>query len=239
MRALVVQHDHVSPPGPVADRLADHGYDIELHEVVPEHLHHTPTVEANLPAFVDFDAIVLMGAPWSTYDHDLIGSWVLPEVEQVRNADRLGVAILGICFGGQLLSYAYGGGVAKSPHPELGWVEVDSDDVDLVPAGPWFQWHYDRWTLPPNASEIARNSSASQAFALRKNLAVQFHPELTTAMLEGWFAAGGREELEHHGLDEQEMLDQTRRNEPDSARRARALVDSFVGNFAGRSARSR
>src|SRR5215207_1963983 len=100
---LVVQHDHVSPPGPVAERFADHGYDAELHTVVPEDLHHSPAeVDAALPSFVDHDAVVIMGAPWSTYDEALVGSWVGPEIEQLRAADRAGVPVLGICFGGQL-----------------------------------------------------------------------------------------------------------------------------------------
>ena len=48
MRALILQHDHLSPPGPVAERLADHGYSIDEAVVVSsEHFHqpnqHTPS----------------------------------------------------------------------------------------------------------------------------------------------------------------------------------------------------
>ena len=35
MRALVIQHDHVSPPGPVRDQLERRLYDVDEHQVVP------------------------------------------------------------------------------------------------------------------------------------------------------------------------------------------------------------
>ncbi|TMQ83243.1 aminotransferase, partial [Actinomadura soli] len=42
MRALVVQHDHVSPSGPVGERLEGRGFDITEVCVVPEERHLTP-----------------------------------------------------------------------------------------------------------------------------------------------------------------------------------------------------
>ncbi|WP_412457973.1 type 1 glutamine amidotransferase [Mycolicibacterium mucogenicum] len=97
---------------------------------------------------------------------------------QLRQADEEGVPVLGVCFGGQLLAYTHGGEVVPSQAPEIGWYGLTSDRPDLVPEGPWYQWHFDRWTMPPTAVGIARNANASQAFQLRRNLAVQFHPEL-------------------------------------------------------------
>ncbi|MBU2667331.1 gamma-glutamyl-gamma-aminobutyrate hydrolase family protein [Actinoplanes bogorensis] len=166
-----------------------------------------------------------MGAPWSTYDHALIGSWVRPEMEQLRRADAAGVPVLGICFGGQLLAAAHGGSVARSPRPEIGWTDLRTDDEAVVPAGPWFEWHYDRWTLPPGAVEVARNDAASQAFVLRRNLALQFHPELTPAMLDGWLAQGAAATL---NLDVEALVARTRHESERATRQAHALVDGFV-----------
>ena len=87
MRVLVVQHDHCSPPGPVAERFHDRGYDVVLHTVVEEAAFHAPNVATGFPDFTDFDAVLAMGAPWSAYDHRLIGRWVLPEIDQFRAAD--------------------------------------------------------------------------------------------------------------------------------------------------------
>lgn len=228
MRVLVIEHDHVSPIGPVGERFADHGYDVVNHLVVPAERFADPGVTSQFPDFTAFDAIVPMGAPWSTYDTGTVGSWVLPELEQLRQADAAGVPVLGICFGGQLLATAHGGSVHLSERPEIGWYDVASSAPEIVPPGPWFEWHYDAWTLPPDAVEIARNENASQAFVLRRNLAVQFHPELNAAMLEGWLDNGGDSKAADFGLDPEALLEQTRAVDERCRQRAHALVDGFL-----------
>lgn len=228
MPVLIIQHDHVSPPGPVADAFVDRGYETLLHEVVPAERHHTPHgVTTSFPAVDDLDAIVVMGAPWSAYDPGL-SSWLEPEQDLLRAADERQIPVLGICFGGQLLAMAHGGSVRRSRHPEVGWSQVESDDEGLVPSGPWFQWHYDRWITPPGAVEIARNVSGPQAFVLRQNLAVQFHPELDSAMLRGWLDNGGAEPARAFGHDPEELYAQTRAVDSRSHARARALVEEFM-----------
>jgi GMP synthase-like glutamine amidotransferase len=231
-RVLIVHHDHASPAGPIAGRFAARGFEVVDHLVVPASSFHAPGVTTTFPDFPKFDVVVLLGSPWSTYDA-LVGSWVVPEIEQLRRADAAGVPVLGICFGGQLLAAAHGGGVAASPSPEVGWAEVATDDAAVVPPGPWFQWHYDRWTLPPDATELARNPAASQAFVLRRNLALQFHPELTASSLAGWLDNGGAELATSQGIDVASLIDRTDCEEPDSVRRAHALVDGFLTSIAG------
>jgi GMP synthase-like glutamine amidotransferase len=232
MRVLFIEHDHVSPPGPVAARFAEHGYDVEELVVVPGERFHDPGVDLDFPDPTGYDVIVPMGAPWSAYAHEEIGSWVLKELEMLRAAHAAGVPVLGICFGGQLLAATHGGTVTASPAPEVGWTVVHSDDEELVHSGPWFQWHYDRWTVPPGAREVARNAAASQAFVLDRNLAVQFHPELTVAMLEGWFDNGGRDKAARQGLDPAVLLAHTHRLEDAARSRADALVDGFLERVA-------
>ena len=232
MKALIIQQDHVSPPGPIADRLEEQMVDVVLHEVVPEERFATPGVEPRFPDVGGFDLVIPMGAPWAAYDDALIGSWVSAEVELLREADRQGIPVLGICFGGQLLAMAHGGSVAASPYPELGWNEIDTDDPLLVPRGPWLQWHTDRWTLPPGAREVARNHAASQAFVLRRNLAVQFHPEMTAGMMHGWLENGGHGDARALGVDPERLYDATVVEEPAARARAGALVDAFLEQVA-------
>lgn len=231
-RVLFIQHDHVSPVGPVGERFADRGWDVHQLLVVPAERFTDPGVEVNLPAAEDFDAIVPMGAAWSVYDEDLIGSWVRPELDLLRAADAIGIPVLGICFGGQLLAVAHGGSVGPSPAPEIGWHVLHTDDPELVPAGPWMQWHSDRWEPPPNAREIARNTAASQAFVLRRNLALQFHPEITAAGLRGWLDLGGTEQARRRGLDPDRLMAHTRAEEAPARRRAHRLVDAFLDRVA-------
>ena len=233
MRLLVIQHDHASPLGPIAERFVDHGYDLTMHQVVPEASFLVPGVVTEFPDFTSYDAVVPMGAPWSTYDA-LIGNWVRPEIEQLKRADAASVPVMGICFGGQLLASAMGGSVLASESPEIGWYDVHSDDESLVPAGPWFQWHYDRWVLPPEAREVARNIAASQAFVVRKNLAVQFHPELTSGQLAGWLDNGGDAKAIAAGLDLVKLVNRTAELGPDARARAHRLVDGFLEHVAER-----
>ena len=223
----MVQHDHASPLGPVAERFAERGYAATPHLVVPADRFHDPGVETAFPDFTGFDAVVLMGAPWSAYD-EAVASWVVPEQDRIRRADEAGVPVLGICFGGQLLASTLGGAVVPSAHPEIGWTRVASDDETVVPSGRWFQWHYDRWRLPPGARELARNGAASQAFLLRRNLAVQFHPELTSGMLAGWLGNGGAAKAAAGGVDAADLVAATRAVEAEARSRARILVDGFL-----------
>lgn len=231
MRALVVAHDHVSPAGPVAERLECRGYSLEHHLVVPAGRFHAPGVEPRFPDFATYDAVVLLGAPWSAYDAT-IGSWVQAELEQVRAADAAGVPVLGICFGAHLLARAHGGSVQKAETCEIGWTEVTSDDDGLVASGRWFEWHFDRWTMPVSARPIARSANAPQAFALRRSLAVQFHPELTEASLRGWLENGGYAHVRAAGVDPADLIAGTAALADANRLRAHRLVDAFLDKIA-------
>ena len=76
----MIQHDHICTPGFVGERFTERGYDFVLHQVVSEDDFQSPNVETQFPKPTDFDVIISMGAPWSVYDHETIGSWVLPEL---------------------------------------------------------------------------------------------------------------------------------------------------------------
>jgi GMP synthase-like glutamine amidotransferase len=232
MRALFLQHDHLSPPGPVAERFAHRGYAITEERVVAPENFDAPNQPFDFPDPREFDALVVMGAPWGAWDDETIGNWLLPEIEWLREADDLGVPVFGICFGGQLLARAHGGSVARAPRPEIGWTSIWTQEPDLVGPGPWFEWHYDRWQVPPEARELARNSMASQAFVLRRNLGVQFHPELTAAGLQGWLENGGRAGVVADGQDPAILYQHTLAEGEDAARRAHDLVDAFLDQVA-------
>lgn len=232
MRVLILAHDHMSPPGPLAEAFSDRGYEIDEQLVVPPEHHKEPNVEFAFPDPTHYDAIVPMGSPWGAWEDETIGRWLGPEIAWVQQADREGVPVLGVCFGGQLLARAHGGTVGRAPAPEIGWSVVNSDDPTLVPTGPWFQFHYDRWTLPPGATEIARNSRASQAFVLRRNLAVQFHPEITFDELVQWYGNNGRDLVAKDLQDPDVLLAHTQAEEAAAAERARYLVNAFIDRVA-------
>ena len=229
---LFVQQDHVSPTGPVGDAFASRGYDVQEFLVVPEEHFHAPAVVADFPDPLSYDALVPMGAPWSVYDHDTIGTWIRDEIDFLRKAHEAGVPILGICFGGQALAAALGGAVIPAERPEVGWTTVDTDRPDLVEPGPWFQWHGDRWVLPEGVSAFARTDLADQAFTVGRSLGLQFHPELTPSMLDGWLDNGGDEHAAALGIDAQQLRDETARVATEATGRATRLVNVFLDRVA-------
>jgi GMP synthase-like glutamine amidotransferase len=232
MRVLFVQQDHVSPVGPVGEAFADRGYDVAEFLVVPADRFESPDVAVAFPDPLGYDAIVPMGARWSVNDHGVIGTWLADEIAMLRRADEHGVPVLGICFGGQALAEAHGGRVERARASEIGWTRIETDDASFVEPGPWFHWHHDRWVMPPGAVEIARTAVAPQAFVLRRNLAVQFHPELTAAQLEAWLGNGGQDYLQQRGRDPAALLAETRRHGGEAAGRTRRLVDRFLDRVA-------
>ena len=228
MRVLFVKQDHASPAGFVGSAFTDLGYDVSEFTVVPESRYDSPDVTAVFPDPGGYDAIVFFGSAWSVYDEDTVGSWIGEEIAVARSAMDLGVPVLGICFGGQMLAAAVGGSVSRAPAPEIGWSMVDTSIPGLIDAGPWFQWHFDRFTVPAGVPVLARSALADQAFRVGRTLGLQFHPELTSAVLECWLDNGGAGQLAASEVDAGALLEQTRSLESVSALRAHELVRRFV-----------
>jgi GMP synthase-like glutamine amidotransferase len=153
--------------------------------------------------------------------------WVQEEIEWLREADAVALPVLGICFGAQALSAALGGCVHRLAKPELGWVTVDSVDADRVPPGPWMAWHEDHFTLPPLAYELASNAYGVQAFCHCRHLAVQFHPEVTPAIVSDW-TVDDHGDLARAGTTVEALDSATRRHAAAAAAAAERLFDGFA-----------
>ncbi|MGV8876668.1 MAG: type 1 glutamine amidotransferase [Rhodoglobus sp.] len=232
MRALLVQHDHLTRSGPVGDRLRARGFEIDEILVVTAENFASPNVHFEFPDASAYDLVIPMGAPCGAWDDACIGRWLAPELRWVREMIAADIPVLGICFGGQLIARALGGSVARGRTAEIGWRTILSSDTTLISNGPWFQFHYDQWTLPVGAVEVACNPVAPQAFTYGRSLAVQFHPELTSTILGGWLEQGGRDEVMADGQDPDIMMAQTRAEDGRAAERTAALVDAFLDRVA-------
>jgi GMP synthase-like glutamine amidotransferase len=232
VRALFIKQDHASPSGLVGDAFTELGYGVCEFTVVPAERYHSPDVTVTFPDPAGYDAIVAFGAAWAVYDQAAIGTWIEDEIAFTRSALAAGVPVLGICFGGQMLAAAIGGQVTRAPRPEIGWTVVSSDVPGLIDAGPWFEWHFDRFSLPGGIRAIARTALADQAFTVGRALGLQFHPEVTTEVLECWLDAGGSAELAAAGVDTADLMAQTRRQARSAAPRARELVRRFTRSVA-------
>ncbi|MGD1076222.1 MAG: glutamine-hydrolyzing GMP synthase, partial [Thermodesulfovibrionales bacterium] len=124
--------------------------------------------------------IVLSGGPSSVYDH---GSPV-PAMEIFR----LGIPVLGICYGMQLMAHLLAGKVAKAQKREYGraalWIDDDSDLFKGIgrPATTVWMSHGDRIEKYPEGFTRLAHTENSPVAAMadkKKNFyALQFHPEV-------------------------------------------------------------
>jgi len=212
MRVVVIRHHDVDSAGFIAAAFEARGAALDVH-LFPD--------DGPLPPLDGVDHVVVLGAISSVNDPD---PWIAAELAWLRGADQAGVPVLGICFGAQALCAALGGRVEAMDRKEIGWRMVDSLDQGLIPAGPWLEFHGDRCLLPRAATLLARNEVAAQAFRLGRHLAVQFHPEVDGPQLKRWLDAGGSQEAEQLGLDPDQFLADTIREEPAAQERADRLV---------------
>jgi len=212
MRVVVIRHHDVDTAGFIAEAFEARGARLDVH-LFPD--------DGPLPGFGGVDHIVVMGAVSSVNDPD---PWIAEELAWLRAVDQAGVPVLGICFGAQALCAALGGRVEAMEAKEIGWFMVDSADEDAVPAGPWLEFHNDRCLLPAQATVLARNEVAVQAFRIGRHFAVQFHPEVDGPQLKRWLDSMGTAEVESTGLDPDQFLADTIREEPAARARADRLV---------------
>jgi GMP synthase (glutamine-hydrolysing) len=141
-------------------------------ELVP---HQTPAsaLRARKPR-----AIVLSGGPSSVYAEDApgvdTGLW------------DLGVPILGICYGMQLMAQELGGAVDRTGVSEFGRTDLRAEGGALLEDTPdeqvvWMS-HRDSVTAPPEGARVTASSHSTPIAAFeapdRRLYGVQFHPEV-------------------------------------------------------------
>jgi len=224
MRVAVVRHHQEDSAGFIAAAFGARG--AELSTVL------FPT-EGPLPGLGGLAHIVVLGSTSSVYDDGAARDWIAAELAWLQRADAAGIPVLGICFGAQMLAEAFGGAVRPAGRQEIGWVMVDPVDPEMIPPGPWLEFHHDLCLPPDQARVLARNDFGVQAFCLGRHLAVQFHPEVDGDQFRLWLEAGGRAQVSAAGHDPDELLARTIAEEPGAAARADRLVASALAIAAG------
>lgn len=231
---LFLYNDPSAQEAMLGDAFVQCGYDVQTFEVVTAERAANPAFDATFPDPHAFDAIVPLGSRWGVNDRDQGLAWITSEIAMVQDAHAAGVPMLGVCFGGQLLAHALGGSVSRSPAPEIGWYGVESSRLDLVPAGPWFEWHFDRFTAPAESIEVARTADASQAFVMGRSMGIQFHPEVDEELLELWLTGDGAAEIGQVGVSADQLRSATTQELDSATKRVHALVRAFVDTIADR-----
>lgn len=162
------------------------------------------------------------------------------EIRLIRTALDLGLPILGVCLGSQLLAATLGARVAPATK-EIGWFPIELTEEAAQdplwrgirsPLTP-FHWHGDAFELPEGARPLARSKATPcQAFSHGdRAYGFLFHLEVSAAMVHAMTRAFGRE-LEAAGVDREALLDQARRSVPE-VRETGALVFSRWANLLG------
>ena len=228
LKALIVQHEEPTPPGLLGEWLdrQDAEVDIlriDLDEVVPD------------PR--EFQLIAYLGSEFAAFDDSV--PYVQRESALIRQAAKHDVPMLGLCFGGQLMARALGGESFRSARPEIGWLRVRTKDAELISEGPWFEWHFDSFTLPPGAKLLADTDVGPQAYVVGRSLGLQFHPEVTPEIVDVWIrgyrdAAAG----DDVGVDLDALLEETARRAPAVRLATMKLFDRFLEKVARVSAAS-
>lgn len=220
LRALILQHEDPTPPGYVTDWLAEHGGEADVYRIDLEERDVDPRA---------YDLIVSLGSEFAAFDDTR--EFVTRESRLMERAVEADVPILGLCFGGQLLARVLGGEGFRATS-EIGWLPVRSRQPDLVPEGPWFQWHFDSFTVPEGATLIAESDGGPQAFVAGRSLGLQFHPEVTVDIMDDWVRTY-RHELDAEGVDPDALLQETKRRASESRQLAWQLLDGYLERVAG------
>jgi GMP synthase-like glutamine amidotransferase len=148
-----------------------------------------------VPARIDgAGGLVFMGGPMSVNDPL---PWIAQELALIRQACAAGMPVLGHCLGGQLIAKALGAEVGANAVKEIGWHEIACTDAaqrtglrGRLPARfGGFHWHGETFALPPGAALLMQSAHCPhQAFLKDRALALQFHVEVTGAMVRDWCA---------------------------------------------------
>jgi GMP synthase-like glutamine amidotransferase len=220
LKALIIQHEEPTPPGLLGEWLDEQKAEIDILRI---------DLEEKVPDAREYHLIASLGSEFAAFDDSV--AFIEREAQLIRDAAEHDVPVLGLCFGGQLMARVLGGKSFRSERSEIGWLPVRSKDPELIPEGPWFQWHFDSFTLPPGAKLIAETDVGPQAYVIGRSLGLQFHPEVTPEIMDSWVRAY-RHELDGDGVDPDALLEETNRRAPAVRRSTMRLFNRFLEDVA-------
>ncbi|OJT24178.1 glutamine amidotransferase [Archangium sp. Cb G35] len=228
MRAVVMQHEEHEGPGLLGPALEAAGFTLvkRFRGVKREDL--------------NAELVVVLGGPMGVYEadrHPFLGE----ELALVSERLALGLPVLGLCLGAQLLAAAAGSEVFVGKNGlEVGaapvrWTKEGLADPVLAGVRPRTtvaHWHQDTFKAVPGATLLASTDRyTQQAFRLGDSYGFQFHLELTADELDRWFTQGAEELVELYEKDLDELRSQLPKLRSAEAEN-RELLERLAHHFA-------
>ncbi|MEX0853382.1 MAG: glutamine amidotransferase [Bauldia sp.] len=181
---LAVLHQEHSTPGRVGLRLKARGHEVDVRR---------PRFGDALPeTLADHAGAIVFGGPMSANDAD---EYLKREIDWIQVPLREQAPFLGLCLGAQMLALHLGARVAPHAdgHIEVGWFGLTATEAGRrlsVWPDQVHQFHREGFDLPAGAMLLAeggRETFPNQAFSYGPAaFAIQFHIELTIAMVSRW-----------------------------------------------------
>jgi GMP synthase-like glutamine amidotransferase len=187
MRVFAFRHVPFEDLGLIRASLEERGISIEYADLFRP--------GAPVPDITQAAGLIFMGGPMSAND-DL--PWLRQELQLISRAVDRRQPVLGVCLGAQLIAKALGSRVYRNAVKEIGWFDIhlteagarDALFAGIGPVETVFHWHGETFDLPPGAEWLAYSEACrNQAFRAGANTyGLQFHLEVTPAMIEDWCA---------------------------------------------------
>jgi GMP synthase-like glutamine amidotransferase len=176
MKVHILQHVPFEGLGSIREWLRDHEAEVSSTRFFLDEIPLDPS---------GLDLVIAMGGPMSS-NEEATHPWLKVEKRFIREAGSLGIAMLGVCLGAQLIADAYGARIRPNKVREIGWfpvwsVPVPAGMVRLPVRFMAFHWHGETFDLPKEAILLARSEGCeNQAFQIGERIiGLQFHLECT------------------------------------------------------------
>jgi GMP synthase (glutamine-hydrolysing) len=183
---LIVLHQENSTPGRIGNALLDLGFALDIRR--PRFGDELP------PTMAAHTGAIIFGGPMSANDDD---DFIRRETDWIGVPLKEDKPFLGVCLGAQMLARHLGGKVFKHPHghAEIGYYPVRPTVAGLAVVETWpecvYQWHREGFDLPAGAELLAEGDTFEvQAIRTGRAFALQFHPDVTHAMMHRWTTQG-------------------------------------------------
>jgi len=183
---LIVLHQEHSSPGRLGLALHELGYGLDVRR--PRFSDPLP------PTMQEHAAAIIFGGPMSANDE---ADFIRREIDWIAVPIKEAKPFLGICLGAQMCARALGGRVYLHPEgrAEIGYYPIRPTAAGLTVVETWpervYQWHREGFDLPPGTELLAEGDLFEvQAFRYGRAYALQFHPDVTHAMMHRWTTRG-------------------------------------------------